>query len=814
MSKKTLPFTHIMASKMEKGHRDNQDNVNLKGRDFGSTESEVCFNYINSIIGSGIIGIPYAFKATGIGLGVMVLCLAGGLVNLSLRLLMKAGEMSETKSYQELMCFSFGYPGFWVITFLQFAYPCTAMTTYNIIVGDTVTTILVRLTGWDPSHFLVRREFVILMITLVVTLPLSLYRNIGKLSKVSFLSLIFTAFVTVVIYVRIAPMMDIVKDQTQVLSWFDMSGFAEGVGILSLTFMCHHNSFLLFNSMANPSISKWNQVTNWSVGISMIVVLLLGFGGYVTFRGGTQGDVLNNYCWGDDLANVARLVFCVTVLFTYPIECFVCREVFENIITGFIGHFERTTGFHYLLTIILVALPCALSMGTSCLGIVLDLNGLGFALPLAYILPGICYLRVNNGSWYDWDNMVALMLATFGIGVTVIGISQLVFAGAEECIHDQELPYCAKSNFTHILPREAKSRVTEDSKLLDPDLLLDPINDRELKSNASTCFNYVNSILGSGIIGMAYAMEQSGIILGLSLITVVAVVVDWSLQVLLAAGLKIKAYSYQELVEQTLGRPGYWILTICQFGYPMIAMVSYNIVAGDTMTRVLTSVTGWPSSSLLLQREVIITALTMFFTIPLCFYRDHHENSWSLVDFSGVSTTYGVIIFAFLCHHNSFMMYYDMRVQNQDNWNKVTHVSVGLSWAACVLMGLMGDLLNNYCWDDPLMNIVKVLFCFTVLFTYPIECLVTREVVVNIFFKPEGDEPDLAKLGVVFGIPLATILPAMCYLKVADGSWYEKYRLASLTILILGSIAFVFGFNENGCLVDVEMPYCHFNGTS
>ncbi|XP_059085502.1 putative sodium-coupled neutral amino acid transporter 11 [Tigriopus californicus] len=471
MSKKTLPFTHIMASKMEKGHRDNQDNVNLKklgpkntedcnetsglvqGRDFGSTESEVCFNYINSIIGSGIIGIPYAFKATGIGLGVMVLCLAGGLVNLSLRLLMKAGEMSETKSYQELMCFSFGYPGFWVITFLQFAYPCTAMTTYNIIVGDTVTTILVRLTGWDPSHFLVRREFVILMITLVVTLPLSLYRNIGKLSKVSFLSLIFTAFVTVVIYVRIAPMMDIVKDQTQVLSWFDMSGFAEGVGILSLTFMCHHNSFLLFNSMANPSISKWNQVTNWSVGISMIVVLLLGFGGYVTFRGGTQGDVLNNYCWGDDLANVARLVFCVTVLFTYPIECFVCREVFENIITGFIGHFERTTGFHYLLTIILVALPCALSMGTSCLGIVLDLNGLGFALPLAYILPGICYLRVNNGSWYDWDNMVALMLATFGIGVTVIGISQLVFAGAEECIHDQELPYCAKSNFTHILPR-------------------------------------------------------------------------------------------------------------------------------------------------------------------------------------------------------------------------------------------------------------------------------------------------------------------------------------------------------------------------
>eukprot|EP00095_Tigriopus_kingsejongensis_P004030 maker-scaffold5_size1054832-snap-gene-2.14 protein:Tk04030 transcript:maker-scaffold5_size1054832-snap-gene-2.14-mRNA-1 annotation:"sodium-coupled neutral amino acid transporter 11 isoform x1" len=427
----------------------------VRGSEVGSSETDVCFNYINSIIGSGIIGIPYAFKQTGIGLGILVLCLAGGLVNLSLRLLMKAGEISETKSYQELMCFSFGFPGFWVITFLQFAYPCTAMTSYNIIVGDTLTKILVRLTGLDPAHILVRREFVILMVTLLVTLPLSLYRNIGKLSKVSFLSLIFTAFVIVVIYARMGPMthiVDVLDAEAHSWSWFDMSGFAEGVGIMSLTFMCHHNSFLLFNSMESPSICKWNKITNWSVGISMLVVLLLGFGGYATFHDVTQGDVMNNYCWGDDLANVARLVFCITVLFTYPIECFVCREVFDNIITGFIGHFEKTTGFHYLLTTILVALPCALSMATSCLGIALDLNGLGFALPLAYILPGICYLRVNNGNWLDWDNMIALLLAGFGIVVNVVGISQLLFMGTEDCVHDEELPYCAGTNFTTFIP--------------------------------------------------------------------------------------------------------------------------------------------------------------------------------------------------------------------------------------------------------------------------------------------------------------------------------------------------------------------------
>ena len=41
----------------------------------------------------------------------------------------------------------------------------------------------------------------------------------------------------------------------------------------------------------------------------------------------TPGDVLQNYCHVDDLANVARVVFAITIVCTYPLECFVCREV-------------------------------------------------------------------------------------------------------------------------------------------------------------------------------------------------------------------------------------------------------------------------------------------------------------------------------------------------------------------------------------------------------------------------------------------------------------------------------------------------------
>ena len=39
------------------------------------------------------------------------------------------------------------------------------------------------------------------------------------------------------------------------------------------------------------------------------------------------GDLLENYCHDDDLMNVSRFVFALSIMLTYPIECFVTREV-------------------------------------------------------------------------------------------------------------------------------------------------------------------------------------------------------------------------------------------------------------------------------------------------------------------------------------------------------------------------------------------------------------------------------------------------------------------------------------------------------
>lgn len=47
-----------------------------------------------------------------------------------------------------------------------------------------------------------------------------------------------------------------------------------------------------------------------------------------------------------------------------------------------------------------------------------------------------------------------------------------------------------------------------------------------------------------------------------------------------------------------------------------------------------------------------------------------------------------------------------------------------------LLRSTPGDLLENYCYDD--MNLARVLFCVSILLTFPLECFVSREVTFNI----------------------------------------------------------------------------------
>lgn len=264
-------------------------------------------------------------------------------------------------------------------------------------------------------------------------------------------SLLLIIYITLFVILRFDSMSRLVGTYDDSFTFLG-GDITQAIGIIVFAYMCHHSSFLLYGSLENPTQLRWDKVTHASVGISCLIVIIFGTAGYATFKSFSQGDLFENYCLSDYGANIARLLFTITIMLTYPIECFVVREVLENV---FWPCKELVTNHtRLMITITIASITFLLSTLTDCLGVVLELNGVATALPLAFILPSACYMKLETGRLTSRKKIYALLLAIFGCSVTLIGTMKVlanVFFGhttSTNCSHGQELDYCF-ANVTH-----------------------------------------------------------------------------------------------------------------------------------------------------------------------------------------------------------------------------------------------------------------------------------------------------------------------------------------------------------------------------
>ncbi|XP_060784795.1 putative sodium-coupled neutral amino acid transporter 11 [Neoarius graeffei] len=405
-----------------------------------SSRSYASFNFINSIIGSGLIGLPFAMAQAGLPLGLLLLFLVAFITDYSIILLIKGGNLSGTHSYQSLVHSTFGFVGYLILSVLQFLYPFIAMISYNIITGDTMTKVFQIIPGVGPDHILAERHFVILASTILFTIPLSLYRDMAKLGKVSLLSMLLTLAIIVIVAVRavtLGPQIPPSEDAWVFAQWTAI----QAVGIMSFAFICHHNTFVIYGSLKEPTLSNWSQITHVSVGSAALVSLLFAATGYATFTGYTQGDIFENYCKYDNLATFGRFCYGLSIITTFPLECFVTREVVSNIF--FNGLLSNTA--HIVVTLVIILVVTAISLSYDCLGLVLELNGVLCATPLIFIFPSACFLKLSSGRWFQMKKLMPMLILMAGVFVMTVG---LIMTGLspQDCSHGVEMFYCTDLN--------------------------------------------------------------------------------------------------------------------------------------------------------------------------------------------------------------------------------------------------------------------------------------------------------------------------------------------------------------------------------
>ncbi|KAM9305684.1 putative sodium-coupled neutral amino acid transporter 11 [Gastrophryne carolinensis] len=395
------------------------------------------FNLLNAILGTGMIGLPYSMKLAGLPLGLLLLFGVAYATDYSMILLIKAGAMSGTSTYQSLVSRTFGFPGYLVLSMLQFFYPFAAMVSYNIITGDILPKLFQRIPGVSPRSVLADRRFAILGTTFVVTLPIALYRNMQRLGKVSLVSFMLTVIVLVIVIVRASSLTVEISHTENAWSFANWNA-VQAVGVMSFVFMCHHACFLIYGSLERATVSNWSRITHVSMILSLAISVQYAIFGYISFTGFTQGDLFENYCKDDNLATIGRFCYAITIILTYPMECFVAREVISNVFFG--GNLS--TFLHVTVTLTVVSLSTVISLLSDCLGMVLELNGVLSATPLVFIIPTACYLKLSPDRWHHPSNLMPCLILLLGVIIMPVGFIMAVFY-PQECSHGNEMFYCS-----------------------------------------------------------------------------------------------------------------------------------------------------------------------------------------------------------------------------------------------------------------------------------------------------------------------------------------------------------------------------------
>ncbi|XP_024895329.1 putative sodium-coupled neutral amino acid transporter 11 [Pteropus alecto] len=217
----------------------------------------------------------------------------------------------------------------------------------------------------------------------------------------------------------------------------------QAVGVMSFAFICHHNCFLVYGSLEERTVAKWSCIIHVSTLVSVFISILFATCGYLTFTGFTQGDLFENYCRNDDLVTFGRFCYGVTVILTYPIECFVTREVIASVFFG--GNLSSV--FHIIVTVVLITAATLMSSLIDCLGIVLELSGALCAAPLIFIIPSACYLKLSEEPRTHSDKIMSCVMLPIGAVVMVVGFVMAV-TNPQDCTHGQEMFYCFPDNLS------------------------------------------------------------------------------------------------------------------------------------------------------------------------------------------------------------------------------------------------------------------------------------------------------------------------------------------------------------------------------
>ncbi|CAR25531.1 hypothetical protein ZYGR_0A00950 [Zygosaccharomyces rouxii] len=291
----------------------------------GTVRSSV-INLVKTIVGAGLLAIPYAFKSDGVLVGVLLILLAAITSGFGLFVLGKCSKtLIDPRDSSFFSLCMLTYPSLSPLFDLAMITQCFGVgLSYLVLIGD----VFPGLFGGQRDWWIVGSSLVVVPLCLLKKLDSLKYSSIIGLFALAYLSLLI---LSTFVYEYSSGRYEEVRGDISWWSVYDYKGLMSTFSIIIFAYTGSMNLFSIVNELRNNTMTNITAVVNRSIAIATVFFIAVALAGYLTFGSNTLGNIMLNYDDTSIYVHIGKFCLGSMVVLTFPLLFHPCRIAVNNL---------------------------------------------------------------------------------------------------------------------------------------------------------------------------------------------------------------------------------------------------------------------------------------------------------------------------------------------------------------------------------------------------------------------------------------------------------------------------------------------------
>lgn len=358
------------------------------------------FLLLNTMIGSGIVVQPYVFSQAGVVVTLWAYLIIGVMIYFGVDMLIRAAEKVGIYHYSEVAEKVLGPYGRVVVDLSIVINNAGALLSYILIVGSLAAQVIDTIVygTCSTSHWYCHPAFLTVFPIVFFTVPLCLIRSFGHLAIISYVSIAVIAAIVLLVVVG-GPVERVYYEHNShnqvVLGSF--YGMMSTIGDIVFAMGYITAIFHAFHGMKNKSIYHFTKAAMQTTGCGVLMCLLTGLVGYLSFLDETDTNIVSNF--SGPVGAVFQTALIVHLVLYIPGDFVIMRSALWKLFRADVAKqsdwsFVLTT-LALIITITLIAIFLQIfAPNENSLGMVVNITGGVAGSILYFLMPGLCVWRL------------------------------------------------------------------------------------------------------------------------------------------------------------------------------------------------------------------------------------------------------------------------------------------------------------------------------------------------------------------------------------------------------------------------------------